>query len=459
MLRNHAATRSKHVSRSHGFTLIEILVVVSIIAILGALALPVYQSYLAKARSSELALKYDGVRTNVQVQAKAGTISEQCSAVAAAVNAANLHSEYAAMDIAFEAVPGGFTPVMRFCASSGTQGVQGVDATREAHHLLSRSATIGKGAVIGDAVVSFSVGLLEGAVVCKVAPPASSGVAGCNLGANPKTATASGGGSSAAAVPVTSASAAISNAANPASNTVAAPVVVPPPLPKVDAQVMQFTGTGTYARPVGGALDTGGDLRAVTLDMTFIGDNSVAAASGGAGPVMFNYGSAADQHNGISLWNPRSLNVVINGQDLPVGINVIDGQTHRIAASWESATGTVNVYDNGKLIKTFTNIKTGQVIHGGGSLVVAHKDNGNNSYVPNEAFAGRIFQTSLASRVLSAAEMVRPISQTLNAGSGLLIDLVAKGSTIVDATRRHQIETGGATVITTGVEGNLVSRP
>ena len=81
------------------------------------------------------------------------------------------------------------------------------------------------------------------------------------------------------------------------------------------------------------------------------------------------------------------------------------------------------------------------------------------SYAPNEAFAGQIFQVSLANRVLNAAEMVRPISQTLNAGSGMLIDVVAQGGTIVDTTGRHQIETGGASVITTGVEGNLFSRP
>jgi prepilin-type N-terminal cleavage/methylation domain-containing protein len=247
MLRNHAATRSKHVSRSHGFTLIEILVVVSIIAILGALALPVYQSYLAKARSSELALKYDGVRTNVQVQAKAGTISEQCSAVAAAVNAANLHSEYAAMDVAFEAVPGGFTPVMRFCASSGSQGVQGVDATREAHHLLSRSVTIGKGAVIGDAVVSFSVGLIDGAVVCKVAPPASSGVAGCNLGAKGLTAAVpTGGTSTAVSIPSTLPTVATVAIASQPQTPASAAVKLAPMAESVKTDFSQPPVSGTF---------------------------------------------------------------------------------------------------------------------------------------------------------------------------------------------------------------------
>jgi prepilin-type N-terminal cleavage/methylation domain-containing protein len=213
---------------TRGFTLIEILVAISVIAILGALALPAYQSYVAKARSSELALKYDGVRTNMQVQSKAGAISEQCSSVAAAVNAANLHSEYAAMDVTFEAVPGGFTPVMRFCASSVTQGIQGIDVTREAHHLLSRSATIGKGAVIGDAAVSFTVELADGAVACTVFAPTNNRVGLCNTG-TPKTTGAGPSAVAIASVATASAPAAASSGVAPQTTAAAAGSAPTPP--------------------------------------------------------------------------------------------------------------------------------------------------------------------------------------------------------------------------------------
>ena len=65
--------------KQSGFTLIELMIVVAIIGILAAVALPAYQTYTAKARFSEVILATSPAKTAIELCIQGGNAMAACA--------------------------------------------------------------------------------------------------------------------------------------------------------------------------------------------------------------------------------------------------------------------------------------------------------------------------------------------------------------------------------------------
>ncbi len=411
-------------THDRGFTLLEVLVVVGIVALLAQVAMASYANYVARARAADLALAFDQVRTRMGVATRAGAATDSCASLAQQVQATGMRSDYAAMDIAFERTADGYTPMMRFCATRPIHGGRGVDVTREAHHVLSRATTMGRGAVIGDAAVSFAVPLVDGAPVCKTAPATTPPAC---TGTGTTTATAS--------------AASASSSCTPSQTQVTR---------QVPRDVMTFGTARTGFAMNNGNLNTGGDLRAFTFEIAVVGGAQVAT-QGIHGATIFSYASQANA-NEFLIWDPSNVKITFAGlPDAVTGLNINDGANHRLTMSWDSASGHMTLYDNGRQAWQGT-LNRGGVLRGNGKLALAQdQDSFGGGFDPADAFQGQIVTAAMASAASSAAQVASgPIQTYFNKDNALITQAVMDASgRVVDTTGRHTWTSGGALSKTT----------
>ena len=492
--------------QSRGYSLIELLTAAGILAVLLLITFALYRNYMTESRTTDALNAMKAVELEIRAPARMTGGLHHCDN--SLVSAQNLKSDYLTLGISHApndmSNPNsalGYAAVLMVSADVATNGGDGVAVAKLFHEEMKtqRSGDV-IGDVVTDSAVAFALRLSPpGEPYCDLALATTTG--------SPATATSAVNrppiagkdiklGSTAEDTPVAINTAQLINASfdvdldsltvtaiSAANGTVTGDStsgytytpakdfhgdnvtltyeisdgqdssrgtalidvtsVIDEPVAKLTlSAAQQIMNTGTNGRAIVNNLQTGGNMNGITLEFSVVGRQGGDAAAT-SGPVIFNYGTQSD-NNAISAWRPSNFTIAPGGHDYATGINIADGNNHRVTTSWSSATGVLKVFDNGVLVKTFNDVHKNQEVAGNGHLVIAQKMNNPGSgggWNANEHYSGQVFGATLSTHVYSDQEIAG--APLYARKQNIVADLRNEGGSLQDLTGQHRVEMQG----------------
>ncbi len=174
-------------------------------------------------------------------------------------------------------------------------------------------------------------------------------------------------------------------------------------------------GSDAYLLSSNGGAILGG-LSEVTLEIQFSidapkTDNMLLsyAVSGQANEIFLNVHSTGQIQFSIESDNQISTGIY---QEL------LDGEQHALAVSWQQSSGAVAFYVDGEWVESFTDFKTNTVIDGGGTLVFGQEqDSVNGGFDLNQSLSATYYDVRIWDEVRSDLEIALNHQQKLESSS------------------------------------------
>ena len=130
---------------------------------------------------------------------------------------------------------------------------------------------------------------------------------------------------------------------------------------------------------------------------------------------------AHDEELGLFVTNTGQIIFATEADSSPVQATasaypeLLDGNRHHVAVSWDSSNGAVEFYIDGQNKESFTGYQTGLPLDGGGTLVLGNdQDSIDGGYDPNQAFKGVLYDVRVFDDVRTASEIATYHAGTLS---------------------------------------------